>query len=171
MQGIGSRLEIAGEETLRWSINNDDGHAIILHVRDALYVPKVPMCLLCPQQVAHQTSKIRDGFNAGASHGTLAFDGFIRTIPYSTRNNLLIVFTSGKLAALYSPFAHESSSPHTTCDSCEQPSEQCCSSQWHGGERIKDATSTAPCPRLQQGSRQPPSLYWSSRSRRCQASF
>ena len=117
LQGIGSGLEIAGEGTLRWSINDDDGHAIILHVRNALYVPKVPMCLLCPQQVAHQTSKIGDGFNAGASHGTLAFDGFIRTIPYNTRNNLPIVFTSGKLAALYSPFAHESSSPHTTCDS------------------------------------------------------
>jgi hypothetical protein len=36
LQGIGSGLAIAGEGTLRWSINNDDGDAVILHVNDAL---------------------------------------------------------------------------------------------------------------------------------------
>ena len=101
---------------MRWSINNDDGHAIILHVRNALYVPKVPMCLLCPQQVAEQTNMPGDGFNAEAVNGTLTFDGFTRSIPHNTRNNLPIVFTSGKLAALYSPFASDSVSPPTVCD-------------------------------------------------------
>ena len=57
LQGIGSGLSIAGQGTLRWSINDNDGNAIILHVRDALYVPKVSMCLLSPQQVAQQTGK------------------------------------------------------------------------------------------------------------------
>ena len=35
LQGIGLGLSIAGQGTLRWSINDNDGNAIILHVRDA----------------------------------------------------------------------------------------------------------------------------------------
>jgi hypothetical protein len=58
------------------------------------------MCLLCPQQVAQQTKKAGDGFNAEATNGTLTFDGFIRTISYNTKSNLPIGFTSGNLAAL-----------------------------------------------------------------------
>ena len=54
--GIGSSLDIAGYRTLRWRIKDDDGNTIVLHVRYALYVPKVPMCLLCPQQIAQQTA-------------------------------------------------------------------------------------------------------------------
>jgi hypothetical protein len=117
LKGIGEGLEIAGQGTLRWSINDNNGNAIILHVRDALYVPKVPMCLLCPQQVAQQTNKINDGFAAEAKHGTLTYDGFIRTIPYNSRNGLPIVFTSSRMSAMYSPFTTELSSPNATCKS------------------------------------------------------
>ena len=81
ISGIGSGLDIAGYGTLQWRINDDDGNTIVFHVRDALYVPKVPMCLLCPQQIAQQTAKDHDGFHAEAKFGTLTYDGFVRTIP------------------------------------------------------------------------------------------
>lgn len=117
ISGIGSGLTIEGHGTLRWTINDDDGNAIILHVRNALYVPNVPMCLLCPQQIAKQTGKANDGFHAEATHGTLTYDSYIRTIPYNSRNGLPIVFTSGNMRAMFSPFQTESSSPHAPCAS------------------------------------------------------
>jgi len=106
--GIGSGLSIEGVGTLRWKINDDDGNAIILHVQNALYVPKVPMCLLCPQQVAQQTANAKDGFHAEANFGKLTYDGFTRTIPYSGRNGLPIVFTAGNVfgpSAMFSPLS------------------------------------------------------------------
>jgi hypothetical protein len=94
--GISSGLSIEGIQTLRWKINDDNGDTIVLHVQNALYVPKVPMCLLCPQQVAQQTAKENDGFIAEAKFGKLTYDGFVRTIPYnSRRNGLSIFFTAG----------------------------------------------------------------------------
>ncbi len=71
--GIGSSLDIAGYGTLRWKIKDDDGNTIVLHISNAL------MCLLCPQQIAQQTGKERDGFHMEAKFGTLTYDGFICT--------------------------------------------------------------------------------------------
>ncbi len=110
--GIGSGLTIAGHGTLRWKIKDDDGNTIILHVSNALYVPQVPMCLLCPQQIAQQTGKEHDGFRAEAKFGTLTYDGFVRTIPYNGRNGLPIIFTTGDQSAMFSPFQTENASPH-----------------------------------------------------------
>ena len=45
-------------------------------------VPDVPMCLrvLCPQQVAQQTKKAGDGFQALAQRGILIFNGYAMTV-------------------------------------------------------------------------------------------
>lgn len=94
ISGIRSGLQVEGRCTLCWTINNDDGNAIVLHVNNALYVPKVPLCLLCPQQVAKQTGKDSNGFLTGGCHGILTFNGFTRTIYYNGRYGLLLVFTT-----------------------------------------------------------------------------
>jgi hypothetical protein len=117
IKGIGEGIAIAGHGTLRWSINDDEGNAIILHVRDALYVPKVPMCLLSPQQVAQQTNKSGDGFHTEAQFGKLTYDGFARTVLYNSLNNLPIVFTTSTMCGLISPFQTEAFLPHATCKS------------------------------------------------------
>jgi hypothetical protein len=51
------------------------------------------MCLLCPQQLAHQTGKEGDGFNALAHHGILTVEGFSSIIQYDRHKNLPIFRT------------------------------------------------------------------------------
>ena len=115
--GIGSGLSIEGVGILRWTINDDDGNAIVLHVQDALYVPKVPMCLLCPQQIAQQTAKGNDGFHAEAKFGRLTYDGFTRTIPYNGRNGLPIVFTARNVFGPSALFSSTSVTSQVPCAS------------------------------------------------------
>jgi hypothetical protein len=54
ISGIGSGLAVQGRSTLLWTISDNDGNKIKLYIADALYVPNIPICLLCPQQVAKQ---------------------------------------------------------------------------------------------------------------------
>ena len=52
IQGIGTGLAIAGKGTLQWCILTNEGQEVNPYVRNALYVPGIPMNLLCPQQIA-----------------------------------------------------------------------------------------------------------------------
>ena len=54
ISGIGSGLTVQGHGTLLWTISDNDGNKIKLYIADALYVRNIPICLLCPQQVAKQ---------------------------------------------------------------------------------------------------------------------
>ncbi len=94
ISGISLSLNVEGHGTLRWIIRDDNGDDVILHISDALYVPKVPKCLPCPQQVAKQTGKSTDGFLAGGTNGTFTYDDFVQTVPYNGRNDLLLLFTT-----------------------------------------------------------------------------
>jgi hypothetical protein len=53
-----------------------------VEVCNALYVPNVPIHLLCPQQVAMQTGEDNDGFIVG-HHGTLIYDGLVKIVHYN----------------------------------------------------------------------------------------
>jgi hypothetical protein len=70
VNGIGSGLLVEGSGLLKWPI-----HRVTI-----LYVPKAPIGLLCPQQIAQQTGKSQVGFNALGLHGILTFDGFRRSL-------------------------------------------------------------------------------------------
>ena len=94
ISGISSGLSVAGCGTLCWNIRDDDGNNIILHISDALHVPNIPICLLCPQQVAKQTGKASDGFLASRTHGIFTYDGFTRTVPYKGQNSLPLLFAT-----------------------------------------------------------------------------
>lgn len=82
-------------------------------MHNALYVHEVPMCLLCPQQIAQQTRKTNDGFHAEAKFGALTYGGFTCTIPYNGRNGLHIVFTTEDSRAQLPFFLKDSPSPHS----------------------------------------------------------
>jgi hypothetical protein len=63
LKGIGSSLHIAGTGTLCWKITDNNGDTIFLIIKNSLFVPSAPMCLLSPQTIAQQSSNILDGFH------------------------------------------------------------------------------------------------------------
>jgi len=52
--GIGSGLPVAGIGIVQWTFMDDNGQEIDLSIKDCPYMPYVPMCLHCPQQVMQQ---------------------------------------------------------------------------------------------------------------------
>jgi hypothetical protein len=92
LKGISSGLAIAGTGTIKWTLLNDNGDEVTIHLHNSLYVPDTPMCLLSPQHMAQQTTNDSDGFNSKGKFGTLTFAGHIRTIHYNSSNNLPIIF-------------------------------------------------------------------------------
>jgi len=109
ISGIGSGLNVAGRGTILWNINDDAGNRIKLYISDALYVPTIPICLLCPQQVAKQTKHPNDGFTAGGTSGIFQYDGFIRTVHYNGRNGLPLIFASEPASV---PSSNTCTNPH-----------------------------------------------------------
>jgi hypothetical protein len=103
LSGIASSLDIAGVGTICWNIINDAGDEIILHIRNSLYVPTIPINLLSPQHICQQTNCPNDGFIVQASSGILRFANHTRTIHYNPTNNLPIFFTASKIPSTISP--------------------------------------------------------------------
>ena len=65
---LSSSLEVFGVRTVRWVIHNDDLEPIDVEIeRSLLLIRDIPMCLLCPQDLAQQTGGLRDGFSMGSS--------------------------------------------------------------------------------------------------------
>jgi hypothetical protein len=91
--GIASDLKLQGIGVIRFTIMDKDDNTIDIIIRDALYVPDAPMCLLCPQQLALKTVKDGDFFNALEQHGFLAVGGFKSIVQYDRHNNLPIFRT------------------------------------------------------------------------------
>jgi hypothetical protein len=102
LKGIGSGLNIIGTGTIKWSIINDNGDEVTLHLHNILYVPEAPMSLLSPQHMAQKTSSNSDGFTSKGSFGVLTFGGFHRTILYNSTNNLPIIFLASNLCKITS---------------------------------------------------------------------
>jgi hypothetical protein len=49
--------------TVKWTLLNDDGDEITIHLHNSPHVPDAPMCLLSPQHMAQQTTSSTDGFD------------------------------------------------------------------------------------------------------------
>jgi len=73
---------------------DNEGNKIKLYVSDALYVPNIPICLLCPQQVAKQTNNPQ----VWRSIWYLTYDGFVQTVPYNRRNGLPLIFVNAPMS-------------------------------------------------------------------------
>jgi hypothetical protein len=97
LSGIAIGLEIAGKGTIQWTILNDAGDEVILHIHDSLYVPSIPINLLSPQQLVQQTGSTKDGFLVQASSGILRLASHKRTIYYNPTNNLPIFITASSI--------------------------------------------------------------------------
>ena len=80
---IASGLAVKGMGIVKWTFMDDSGQVIDLPIKDCLYVPDVPMCLLSPQQVAQQTKHEGDGFHALAKSGIFTFNGYTASVPYN----------------------------------------------------------------------------------------
>jgi hypothetical protein len=74
------------------------------------------MGLLCPQQIAQQTNKPGDGFNALGPHGILTFDGFTRTVPYDRGSRLPILFSIDGIQSYIANMSHAASPMPSTTD-------------------------------------------------------
>ena len=49
VKGFGVLVQVKGEGTLMWKIEDDDGVIHPINIKKALYVPESPSCLLYPQ--------------------------------------------------------------------------------------------------------------------------
>jgi hypothetical protein len=96
IQGVGGELlKVKGEGTLVWHIEDDEGRAHRITIKDSLFVPKAPICLLSPQHWAQSVDDIHP-----KPHGTWCADyhdclvlhwnqeQFHRTIPWDRRTNV-----------------------------------------------------------------------------------
>jgi hypothetical protein len=57
INGIASGLKVEAVRLLKFTIMYTEENTLDLIIRDALYVPNAPMCLLCPQQLATKQEK------------------------------------------------------------------------------------------------------------------
>ena len=65
VKGVGGVIRVLGRGTLRWRVEDCDGRIHVLGIKGALYVPNLPMCLVCPH---HWSQQANDNFPTG--HGT-----------------------------------------------------------------------------------------------------
>jgi hypothetical protein len=57
VQGIGNELlQVKGEGMLEWPIEDDLGRTHKIQIKNALYVPRSPICLLLPQHWGQQAN-------------------------------------------------------------------------------------------------------------------
>ena len=56
VKGAGGYINVMGSGTLRWRIEDDDGKVHTILVKDSLYVPNIPKCLLSCQHWAKQAN-------------------------------------------------------------------------------------------------------------------
>ena len=59
VKGAGGCLKVLGTGTLKWKIEDDDGNYHDIIIKEALYIPGLSSCLLCPQQWSKQ---VKDNF-------------------------------------------------------------------------------------------------------------
>ena len=59
VKGAGGFLKVLGSGTLKWTIDDDDGKYHDIIIKEALYIPGLSSCLLCPQQWSKQ---VKDNF-------------------------------------------------------------------------------------------------------------
>ena len=95
VKGIGEGLIAEGKGTVAWHIQDDDGVVHKFEIKDCLYVPQLPCCLVSPQQIVQQA---KDHFpSRNGTKGEVLDEAsvlhwkqkkFKRTVQWSKRNNL-----------------------------------------------------------------------------------
>ena len=99
--GIGGISAIHGRGTIRWTFDDDDGYHHTIVIKDAIYVPSAPICLLSPQhwaQVAKDHSPLQDGTWCATFSKSVVLHWdqckFTRTIPICPKTNTPVFMSS-----------------------------------------------------------------------------
>jgi hypothetical protein len=96
IQGVGGELlQVKGEGTLVWHIEDDSGRTHKITIKESLHVPKAPICLLSPQhwsQSADDKNPNPHGTWCADYHDCLVLkwdqEQYQRTIPWDRRTNV-----------------------------------------------------------------------------------
>jgi hypothetical protein len=94
VDGIGDGLDIQGEGTLKFSIEDDEGRVHNIKIPNSLYLPKLRQCLLLPQ---HWTQEAGDGqtwMGKFAHKCMLNWKRGKKTAPFNLTTNTPIFFTA-----------------------------------------------------------------------------
>ena len=96
INGIADGLEVKGMGTVQYKLKDTKGKIFILRIENALYVPRCPARLICPQQVAAQAETVNgitSGLKIEGGHATLTHNGHTVIIPHDESNNLPMLAT------------------------------------------------------------------------------
>ena len=94
INGIASGLSIEGYGKVIYTILDDDDAPFQITLDDVLYVPKCPVRLLCPQQVAAASGNQHRFFTLYGDNVIMNYDGHRKTIQYHSVNNLPMLTTA-----------------------------------------------------------------------------
>jgi hypothetical protein len=109
LQGIAAGLTVRGVGTATYTVLDDTGHPVTLHIPGTLYVPGCPSRLLCPRQVlvSDTSGEARCTLTTKGIH--LFLNGHNISALYQTHHNLPILNTAPTIAC-YQAFCHHTQS-------------------------------------------------------------
>ena len=64
INGIAGGLKVAGCRPVSCNLQYDKKENIEIIIERVLYIPGLPICIICPQKVVKQTGNIGDGLHA-----------------------------------------------------------------------------------------------------------
>jgi len=108
LKGITSGLTVQGMGTVAYTFWDDNGTIFLLTLPNTLYVPNLPIWLICPRHVAEVTQCEGDGFNSTHPTGIFTCHGHKITIPYHPSTGLPL---------LQSAISHRRSASNLFCTS------------------------------------------------------
>jgi hypothetical protein len=101
---INSGLDIAGQETFKFSITDDDGKSHSIKIPNSLYVPKLRRCLLLPQHWAQEAGDEQTLMRNYRNSCVLNWRGGMKTVPFQP-TTIVPVFYMASSSRIYQVFA------------------------------------------------------------------
>lgn len=94
---------IVGIRPIKYTVLKDNGDKANLLLKNAMYVPAMDVRLISLHQIAHQSDNASAECDIRAYACYLRWIRLLKTVPYQTCSNLLILYTlpGGKIAGAY----------------------------------------------------------------------
>jgi hypothetical protein len=97
--GISNGLDIQGEGTLKFSIEDDKGKVYTIRIPNSLYLPDLRRCLLSPQHWAQEAGDGQTWMGNYERNCVLNWKGGRKMIPFNATTNTPIFYTASSLRA------------------------------------------------------------------------
>ncbi len=94
VDGIGKGLEIQGEGTFKFSIEDDNGRAHTIKIPNSLCLPELRQCLLLPQHWVQEAEVGQTWMGNFAHECVLNWKGGRKTVPLNVTTNTPMFFTA-----------------------------------------------------------------------------